>query len=155
LWWVLPRTALDAVCPRAMLAPSAPHASIDAPTHDARAHLCAHTAAAAGDVLERRQLGYLLARQGVPLNLEEGPTAVEVSARACARACARVCVCGRECLAHADAPGCSPLSCAAYPRWVASVAGGGGGPPPPPPPPPTRHASRSHTAASRTCRARA
>lgn len=33
--------------------------------------------AAAGDVLERRQLGYLLARQGVPLNLEEGPTAVE------------------------------------------------------------------------------
>jgi hypothetical protein len=35
-------------------------------------------AAAATDRLERRQLGYLLARQGVQLNLEEGPTAIEV-----------------------------------------------------------------------------
>lgn len=37
-------------------------------------------AAAAADRLDRRQLGYLLARQGVQLNLEEGPTAVEVCA---------------------------------------------------------------------------
>lgn len=40
-------------------------------------------AAAAGDKLERRQLGYLLARQGVQLDLEDGPTAVEV--RVCER----------------------------------------------------------------------
>lgn len=38
-------------------------------------------AAAATERLERRQLGYLLARQGVQLNLEEGAAAVEV--RAC------------------------------------------------------------------------
>jgi hypothetical protein len=38
----------------------------------------APAAAAAADRLERRQLGYLLARQGVQLNLEEGTAAVEV-----------------------------------------------------------------------------
>ena len=40
--------------------------------------VCLLAAAAAGDKLERRQLGYLLARQGVQLDLEEGLTAVEV-----------------------------------------------------------------------------
>jgi 26S proteasome regulatory subunit N1 len=38
------------------------------------------TFAACSDVLERRQLGYLLARHGAwgAINLEEGPAAVEV-----------------------------------------------------------------------------
>jgi 26S proteasome regulatory subunit N1 len=39
------------------------------------------TFAACSDVLEKRQLGYLLARHGAwgAINLEEGPAAVEVS----------------------------------------------------------------------------
>jgi hypothetical protein len=43
------------------------------------------TFAACSDVLERRQLGYLLARHGAwgAINLEEGPAAVEVSRVSC------------------------------------------------------------------------
>jgi hypothetical protein len=45
------------------------------------------TFAACSDVLERRQLGYLLARHGAwgAINLEEGPAAVEV--RRCSFRC--------------------------------------------------------------------
>mmetsp|Transcript_31070 Transcript_31070/g.68978 ORF Transcript_31070/g.68978 Transcript_31070/m.68978 type:complete len:901 (-) Transcript_31070:581-3283(-) len=42
-----------------------------------RREVVEETFAACGDALEKKQLGYLLARQGFALNLEEGPAAVE------------------------------------------------------------------------------